>query len=1003
MRDTFFARRYFVFLLAIVFVLPFITRGARLAVQGNNNDIKDWLPPSYAESTRLKWFQSHFAGEQFALVSWDGCTLGDTQKLELLAAKLVPDDRTSGRGSNSKLFSRVITGPEMLAQMTRPPLELSRVEAIRRLEGSLIGPDLTGEGDAGRATCLIVTLSEVGKRDNRNKRLAIEQIEQAAQECAIPLSALRLGGPPVDNVAIDIEGLTTLYRLAGLSGLVGLSVSYWCFRSWRLTWMVFAVGVLSAGLSLASVYYFGLIERLLSGELRARFGSVDAVLLSMPALVYVMGLSGAIHIVNYFRDAVREHGWHGAIERAVVHSWVPCSLCALTTAVGLASLNTSDILPIRKFGIFSALGVLGTLSLLFTLLPAAIYRFAPRRGGPSLQKGTQQGHTAEWDEDSRRAVDASVKLRSDAMLHPLWHGVCQWIIRRNALVFAAWGSMMVLFAVGLTKIDTTVQLLKLFDEDADIIDDYRWLETNLGNLVPMEIVLQFPPESVRGGDDDAEEGGVGYRMNLLERMELVQRVEQRVEELEHVGRALSVATFAPEFRSSGTRLVDTGQRFAINRQLEKHYEEQLLSSDYLSEELREASLAEDGPWPSQGSRQLWRISARVAALADVDYGRFVGEIRGRVEPVLLAYRQRDAILSALRADGRKLRRSRIVLILDESEIAASSEARGAAELLQGLLVEAGAKVQPLSQEAVRRLARQVTDGIERGASADGASPSVGDPLARIASTADILVLTSSDQLASASHLAESGLQTVDISQPLDSMPPLGPAVSAKYTGIVPLVYKTQRQLLLSLRQSIGWAFVMIAVLMMVILRSVTAGLLAMIPNVFPLVLIFGALGWLGIKVDIGIMMTASVALGVAVDDTIHFLFWVRRGLELGHSRQSAVMLAYERCSRAMFQTTVIGGLGLAVFAFSTFTPTQQFGVLMISLLSAALVGDLLFLPAIIAGPWGKSFGRSVRKSAGVQPREVRAEFDEPEVSPRRPHDRAQRIRHDSPHRSRRAS
>lgn len=179
--------------------------------------------------------------------------------------------------------------------------------------------------------------------------------------------------------------------------------------------------------------------------------------------------------------------------------------------------------------------------------------------------------------------------------------------------------------------------------------------------------------------------------------------------------------------------------------------------------------------------------------------------------------------------------------------------------------------------------------------------------------------------------------------------------------MVPLVYKTQRQLLISLNESIMWATVLIAVVMMFLLKSPMAGLISMIPNVFPIVIIFGALGWLGIKVDIGIMMTASVALGVAVDDTIHFLTWFRRGIKIGLGRVQAVMLAYDRCAMAMLQTTLIGGLGLAVFATSTFTPTQQFGYLMISMLGAALVGDLLLLPAILASPLGVFFGGSISK------------------------------------------
>jgi len=137
--------------------------------------------------------------------------------------------------------------------------------------------------------------------------------------------------------------------------------------------------------------------------------------------------------------------------------------------------------------------------------------------------------------------------------------------------------------------------------------------------------------------------------------------------------------------------------------------------------------------------------------------------------------------------------------------------------------------------------------------------------------------------------------------------------------------------------------------------NVRGGLISMAPNVFPVIIIFGAMGYMRIKVDIGSMMTASVAMGVAVDDTIHFLNWFRSGMASGLDRKQAIGLAYRRVATAMTQTTLIGGLGLSVFAFSTFTPTQRFGVLMLALLAMALIGDLIFLPAILAGPLGKFF------------------------------------------------
>ena len=101
--------------------------------------------------------------------------------------------------------------------------------------------------------------------------------------------------------------------------------------------------------------------------------------MSMPSLVYVLGLSGAVHIVNYYRESLRECGLHRAAGEAIRVGWKPCTLAATTTALGLLSLYASNILPIRKFGTFSAIGVLATLILLFTFLPAALQIWPPRK------------------------------------------------------------------------------------------------------------------------------------------------------------------------------------------------------------------------------------------------------------------------------------------------------------------------------------------------------------------------------------------------------------------------------------------------------------------------------------------------------------------------------------------------------------------------------------------------------------------------------------------------
>jgi hypothetical protein len=145
--------------------------------------------------------------------------------------------------------------------------------------------------------------------------------------------------------------------------------------------------------------------------------------------------------------------------------------------------------------------------------------------------------------------------------------------------------------------------------------------------------------------------------------------------------------------------------------------------------------------------------------------------------------------------------------------------------------------------------------------------------------------------------------------------------------------------------------------MAIVFRSVMAGAISMLPNLFPVLLVFGTLGLMGIKMDIGIVMTASVALGVAVDSTVHLVTWFYLGQAKGLDRRGATLMAYEHCASATVQGAMISGLGLAVFAASSFTPTRQFGYLMITIQSTALLGDLVLLPALLCGPLGRFFER----------------------------------------------
>ncbi len=934
MTESFFSRRSFLIVVVAVFALPLIWAGTRRTIQSNNNDVRDWLPEGFEETAQHAWFQRHFPLEQFVLISWrgknagdPGCTLDD-DRLELLAQKLVPSEQPPpgvepvvegevvpaseladariesppqadpanqkpDKPHQPRLFKSVLTGPRLIKELKDRYPDMPEEEILKRLEGSLIGKD-------HYRTCLVVTLTKA--TEGRNLRPTLWKIRQLAEECGIRATSknpeeneIRLGGPPVDNVAIDIEGERTLYRLAGLSAFVGLGISWLCLRSVRLTAMVFWIAILAAGVGMASVYFTG--------------GTCDAVLLSMPSLVYVLAMSGAIHIINYYHDAIRDGvDLDHAPDTAIAHGALPCTMAAVTTALGLGSLMVSHVVPISKFGFYSALGVLATLALLFLYLPALLYYYPSRKFAEQFG-----GHGVG-------AVKDSVLLR-------FWRKLGGFVVGHNVLVSLGLTGVMILFAVALPRTEFSVKLMKLFSPSAEIIGHYRWLEHHLGPLVPMEVVLTVDNETCH--------------KNMLERMRLAERIEHGIENApslkKDVGGALSAATFAPELKPYKGRGFGSAMRARVyerelDRGLERHRKE---FRDYLT--IDTERLETDDPT----LRQL-KIPPRIAQSLKAAKIKDLHQIEEQDDLTAVSGigLEEAARVARCIAAWRAVRNPPLEKLGLGDELAAALKAKGIRDLRTLQQRRRLDQIEGVGQAG----ATQVASAIKNWRTAHG------QELWRI--SARVNALSDTDY----------ALFINDLRRVVDPIVAKERAtgftgIEARYTGLVPLVYKTQHELMRGLINSLISAFGLIALVMVLVLRNPVAGGLAMIPNVFPVIVIFGSMAWLGIAVDIGSMMTASVAMGVAVDDTMHYLAWYRHGLDQGLGRKGAAMSAYERCATAMTQTTLIGGLGLAVFAFSTFTPTQRFGTLMLALLFAALVGDLIFLPALLTGPLGRFFDR----------------------------------------------
>ncbi len=187
-----------------------------------------------------------------------------------------------------------------------------------------------------------------------------------------------------------------------------------------------------------------------------------------------------------------------------------------------------------------------------------------------------------------------------------------------------------------------------------------------------------------------------------------------------------------------------------------------------------------------------------------------------------------------------------------------------------------------------------------------------------------------------------------------------PGLSVRVTGGSVVAADALSRLVEDMLTSLGTAFLVISLLMMTILGSLRIGLMSMLPNVLPLLIILGFMGWVGIPVRTSTALIFSVALGVAVNDTIHFLTRYREELFATGDRLEAVKLTLLSTGRAIIFTSLLLIGGFAVMMSSRFMGIFQMGLLGAVALFAALLGDLVLLPVCLAvfKPWSRALAKA---------------------------------------------
>ncbi len=434
----------------------------------------------------------------------------------------------------------------------------------------------------GAPVALALTLSDTGLAD---KKHTLERLQVVAAEVGIPAAELRMGGSAVAGSELNQQvkrslwnkdvPLTWLHKKSVLlsSLIVGSVLTYLLVRSFRLTAIVMFAAIYTILAMVALVPITG--------------GSMNMVLVVMPTLLLVLTLSGAIHLVNYWKHAsVRNPAT--AIAESVASATTPCILASVTTAIGLASLCTSSLEPVFDFGVYGAIGTLFSLVAVLLIVPALLQLWP---GEPP---------------------------KPQELEHRGWRTLGTWLIRRPILGASMTLAVSAAATLGLLEFKTETKVVRYFPESSRVIQDYWFLENHLTGVAGIEVVVRF---------DQATQD----RTNLLDRAAIVRQLEEKIRLHEEITGAISLADFIPEVERPAT-----GSSTLANIRYNKRanlMQDRIRNGEVAAAKAFYCAVAEAHDLTTPGDAglnkagdEIWRITAQVGVMPENSFAQIFDDL-----------------------------------------------------------------------------------------------------------------------------------------------------------------------------------------------------------------------------------------------------------------------------------------------------------------------------------------------------------------------------------------
>jgi uncharacterized protein len=288
-------------------------------------------------------------------------------------------------------------------------------------------------------------------------------------------------------------------------------------------------------------------------------------------LVFMLTLSGAVHLMNYYADCLRRDEPNAA-ERAILLGWKPCALSSITTMLGMGSLCTSQLAPVRQFGLFSAAGLgIATVVLLLGFPVVVNFICKPEEELKRIRE-SKDGSALGWEQRT----------------HGWLVAYSGWVNQHAMKITSVGLLLLAVTLVGLVYLKSSTKFSDMFPLHSKTNQDMFWMEEHIGPIATVEVLLRFSKDS---------------SATALDRASWVSKVASRLASLPEVGGVLSAGTFLPSW-SESTAARAVAKRAILRNEIERAIPQ--LQSQGL------VSVGESG--------SVWRVLAKVSATSDSNYG-----------------------------------------------------------------------------------------------------------------------------------------------------------------------------------------------------------------------------------------------------------------------------------------------------------------------------------------------------------------------------------------------